>query len=106
MSGRTLLLDDCFPLSLASELRARGRPAVHVREADLAAASDEHLASRAHDATLVTCSENAGARVAVVIAPDDAARREIVHRFAHEMAVQRAGFRRYRGGRGPGGRQL
>jgi len=96
MIARALLLDDAFPLSLAAELRARGRPAVHVREASLEAASDAHLGARSSDATLVTTTPLAGGHVAIVVAGTDAGRREAVHRHAHEMAVQRAGVRRYR----------
>jgi hypothetical protein len=92
---RPLLLDDSLPLSLAAELRARGRRAVHVREAELGAASDEHLASRAHDAVVVAVAPLDGAVTAIVAGGDDAERREIVHRLAHEMATQRPRTRRY-----------
>ena len=103
---RPLLLDDAFPLSLAAELRARGRAAVHVREAGLESASDEHLAARARDAVLVTATPGSGVAVAqqqpltpvlqaTVRASGDAERREVVHRFAHEMATQRVASRRY-----------
>ncbi len=90
---RRLILDDMFPADLAEQLRARGRDAVSVGELGLAGASDGALA--AVDGVLVT-TVAAGGTVALVRAVGAAARRDVVHRHAHEMAAQRPGsVRRY-----------
>ncbi len=89
---RELILDDMLPRGLAAELRARGRPARTLAELGLEGATDEAVA--ALDGVLVTTARVAGATVALVAG----ARREAVHRHAHEMAAQRPGStRRYLG---------
>jgi hypothetical protein len=95
-----LLLDDSLPGSLAAELERRGRPARSVRDLGLAGAPDAAVleAAASSGAVLVTAVALSGARaaVAVVAGRDETSRREIVHRHAHEMAVQRPGsVRRY-----------
>jgi len=95
---RPLLLDDSLPAGLAAELAARGRPARAVADLGLAGAPDAAVLEAASDAVLVTTLgfEPGSAAVAVVAARDAAARREAVHRHAHEMALQRPGsLRRY-----------
>jgi predicted nuclease of predicted toxin-antitoxin system len=97
---KPLLLDDSLPASLAAELERRGRPARSVRDLGLAGAPDAAVleAAAASGAVLVTVAQLSGehAAVAVVGGRDETARREIVHRHAHEMAVQRSGsVRRY-----------
>jgi hypothetical protein len=97
---RELILDDMLPRDLAAELCARGRPARTLAELGLAHAADRDAASV--DGVLVTADE-ATARdrppqttVALVAARPGPARREAVHRHAHEMAAQRPGSsRRY-----------
>ena len=93
---RPLLIDDGLPAGLAVELRARGRDA---RELWPDASDIEALRTVADSgAVLVTTveglPEEPGATVAVVAGRDAAARRDLVHRHAHEMAAQRAGSRR------------
>lgn len=87
---RELWIDEGLPAGLAAELRARGRDAREITgpvpDADLLAASD---------AVLVTTLPLPGA--AVVVGRTAEARRDAVHRHAHEMATQRPGTtRRYR----------
>jgi hypothetical protein len=100
--SRPLLLDDALPPVLAAELARRGRPSEHVRDVGLAGADDAALLAAAAErgAVLVTTEDRlpaGAAAVAVVGARDDAGRREVVHRWAHEMAAQGAGrTRRYR----------
>jgi hypothetical protein len=85
---RELWIDQGLPAGLAEELIARGRPARAVQ----GAVGDAELL--AAGAVLVTTLPIDGA--AVVTARDPAARRDTVHRFAHEMAAQRQGaMRRY-----------
>lgn len=86
---RPLWIDEGLPAGLADELRARGREARAiagpVADADLLAA----------DAVLVTTLPLPGA--AIVVGRTPQARRDAVHRHAHEMASQRPGAtRRYR----------
>ena len=86
---RTLLIDEGLPPGLAEELRARGRAA---REITGPVPDAELLAS---DAVLVTTLPLPGA--AIVVGRTAEARRDAVHRPAHEMAAQRPGTtRRYR----------
>lgn len=95
---RELILDASLPPGLAAELRARGRPARTATEMGLGGASDRAVAAAcdAGDLVLVTTVAVEGATVAVVDAAAGPARREIVHRHAHEIARQRAGtLRRY-----------
>ena len=87
---RELWIDEGLPPGLAEELRARGRGARAITgpvpDAELLAASA---------AVLVTTLPLPGA--AIVSGRDAAARRDAVHRHAHEMATQRLGTtRRYR----------
>ena len=51
------------------------------------------LSHRASREDLDYCAADSGA--ALVIGADDAERRDVVHRFAHEMATQRVRTRRY-----------
>jgi hypothetical protein len=93
---RSLLIDDGLPAGLAAELRGRGRDA---RELWPDASDVEALRTVADSgAVLVTTfealPEEPGATVAVVVGRDAAARRDVVHRHAHEMAAQRTGSRR------------
>jgi hypothetical protein len=93
---RPLLIDDGLPAGLAAELRARGRDA---RELWADASDIEALRAVADSgAVLVTAVEGLpaepGATVAVVVAHGAAARRDLVHRHAHDMAAQRPGSRR------------
>jgi hypothetical protein len=93
---RPLLIDDGLPAGLAAELRARGRDA---REVWADAADIEILRAAADSgAVFVTAAEpvvsEPGATVAVVAVHGAAARRDAVHRHAHEMAAQRPGSRR------------
>jgi hypothetical protein len=96
---RPLLIDDALPHSLAGELIARGRDAGVV---DGTATDQELLAAAdAAGAVLVTSHDDWPAHppapVAIVVARTMAARRDVVHRWAHAMAAQRAGsVRRYR----------
>lgn len=80
---RELWIDEGLPAGLAEELAARGRAARAVAgpvpDAELLAAG----------AVLVTTLPLPGA--AVVSGRDAAARRDAVHRHAHEMASQRPG---------------
>jgi predicted nuclease of predicted toxin-antitoxin system len=96
---RALLLDDMLPAGLAGELRARGRDARSVAELGLSGATDADVLAAADGAVLVTALDDlhAGATVAVVAGHDAATRRDVVHRWAHAIAVQRPGsVRRYR----------
>ena len=87
---RELWIDAGLPAGLADELCARGRAARAVR----GAVSDAELL--AGDGVLVTTLPLPGAAVVVARTPE--ARRDAVHRHAHEMAAQRPGStRRYRG---------
>jgi hypothetical protein len=93
---RPLLIDDGLPAGLAEELRARGRDA---RELWADASDLEALRTVADSgAVLVTAVEalpdEPGATVAIVTGRGAAARRDVVHRHAHEMAAQRPGSRR------------
>ncbi len=88
--SRELWIDEGLPAGLAGELRARGRAAKSITgpvpDAELLAAAG---------AVLVTTVPLPGA--AVVAGRTAEARRDAVHRHAHEMAVQRPGVtRRYR----------
>jgi hypothetical protein len=86
---RELWIDEGLPAGLADELLARGRPARAIR----GPLTDEELLGG--DGVLVTTLPLPGA--AVVSGRDAAARRDAVHRHAHEMAAQRPGStRRYR----------
>ena len=86
---RELLIDEGLPAGLADELRARGRPA----RATQGTVPD--FALLAEDAVLVTTLPLPGA--AIVVGKTAEARRDAVHRHAHEMAAQRPGStRRYR----------
>lgn len=86
---RELWIDEGLPAGLAGELRARGRPAraIHGPVAD-----GELLDG---DGVLVTTLPLPGAAIVTGRTPE--ARRDAVHRHAHEMAAQRPGAtRRYR----------
>ena len=86
---RELWIDEGLPAGLAEELRGRGRAA---RAVTGPVADAELLAA---GAVLVTTLPLPGA--AVVTARTAEARRDAVHRHAHEMAAQRPGAtRRYR----------
>ena len=86
---RELWIDEGLPAGLAAELRARGRAA---REIEGPIADADLLAA---DAVLVTTLPLPGA--AVVVGRTAEARRDAVHRHAHEMVTQRPGTtRRYR----------
>lgn len=95
---RPLLIDDGLPVGLAEELRSRGRDA---RRLWPDASDEEALRTVAESgAVLVTAFEppgaEPGAAVAIVTARGAAARRDVVHRHAHEMSAQRPGsIRRY-----------
>jgi hypothetical protein len=89
---RELWIDEGLPAGLAEELVARGRPARSVTgtvpDADL-------LQGLREDAVFVTTLPIPGA--AVVVGRTAEARRDAVHRHAHEMSAQRPGStRRYR----------
>jgi hypothetical protein len=85
---RELWIDEGLPAGLAEELTARGRPARAIK----GPVPDAELL--ATDAVLVTTLPLPGA--AVVTAKTAEARRDAVHRHAHEMAAQRPGsMRRY-----------
>lgn len=85
---RELWIDAGLPAGLAEELAARGRPA----RAVTGPVPDAELVR--DDVVLVTTLPLPGA--AVVTARTEAARRDAVHRHAHEMAAQRPGsMRRY-----------
>ena len=87
--SRELWIDEGLPAGLAEELRARGRPA----RAITGPVPDEQLLSG--EGVLVTTLPLPGA--AVVVGRTAEARRDAVHRHAHEMATQRPGAtRRYR----------
>ncbi len=87
---RELLIDEGLPAGLAEELRARGRPA---RATQGTVTDFALLADPA--AVLVTTLPLPGA--AIVVGKTAEARRDAVHRHAHEMATQRPGAtRRYR----------
>lgn len=97
---KPLLLDDSLPASLARELTARGRPARALADLGLQGATDAEVLERARadGSVLVTTQPLDGfeSTVAVVTPRAVAARRDVVHRFAHEMATQRSGsLRRY-----------
>ena len=88
---RELWIDEGLPAGLAEELVARGRRARSVT----GTVPDTELLQNAH-AVLVTTLPLPGA--AIVAGRDAAARRDAVHRHAHEMAAQRPGsLRRYVG---------
>ena len=94
---RPLLIDDGLPAGLAEELRARGRDA---RRLWPDASDEEALRTVAESgAVFVTAFEppsaEPGATVAVVGGRGAAARRDAVHRHAHEMAAQRPGSTRH-----------
>jgi hypothetical protein len=97
---RLLILDDMLPHGLADELAARGRPARTLEELGLQGAPDSKVVGVV--GVLVTADEATaavrarGATVALVTARPGAPRRDVVHRYAHEMATQRPGtVRRY-----------
>jgi len=97
---RLLILDDMLPAALAGELAARGRPARTLADLGLQGAPDSDAV--AVTGVLVTADEATaagrppGATVALVTARPGPARRDAVHRYAHEMAAQRPGSsRRY-----------
>jgi hypothetical protein len=88
--SRELWIDEGLPAGLAEELRARGRAA---RAISGPLPDSEVLADAG--AVLVTTLPLPGA--AVVVGRTAEARRDAVHRHAHEMAAQRPGStRRYR----------
>lgn len=95
---RPLLLDDGLPAGLAGELRGRGRDA---RELWPQASDVEALRAAADSGGVLVTAVDAlparpGATVAVIAVRGAAARRDAVHRHAHEIAAQRAGsVRRY-----------
>ena len=96
---RELILDEMLPAALAGELAARGRAA---RGLEPRGQLDAAALAAARDGVLVTADpataqdRPAGSTVALVTAPAGAARRDVVHRHAHEMAAQRPGsLRRY-----------
>lgn len=78
---RELLIDEGLPAGLAEELRARGRPA---RAVSGPVSDAEVLAG---DALLVTTLPLPGAAVIVGATPE--ARRDAVHRHAHELRPNR-----------------
>ena len=87
---RELWIDEGLPAGLADELRARGRPAQFMT----GTVPDTEVLRRA-DVVLVTTLPIPGA--AIVVGRTPQARRDAVHRHAHEMAAQRPGTtRRYR----------
>lgn len=77
---RRLILDGGMPVELAAQLRARGRPAVHVDEIGLGSATDAEVL--AADGVLVTTIALPGA---VEVRGNV---HEAVHRYAHEMATR------------------
>lgn len=86
---RELWIDEGLPAGLAEELRARGRRATSLT----GTVPDAELLR--DDAVLVTTLPLPGAAIVVGKTPE--ARRDAVHRHAHEMAAQRPGTtRRYR----------
>jgi hypothetical protein len=86
---RELWIDEGLPAGLADELRARGRRCTSVT----GTVPDTELLRE--DAVLVTTLPLPGA--AIVLGRTPEARRDAVHRYAHEMAAQRPGTtRRYR----------
>jgi len=92
---RELILDDMLERALAGELRARGRPARTVADLGLEGATDAAVAeavARADGVLVTTVAPLPGALAAAVLtAGTPEARREAVHRHAHEMAGQRPG---------------
>jgi hypothetical protein len=117
---RPLIIDDCLPKRLATELRARGRSAHSVSSLGLKGATDPalvpELMRRFVDPVLITADDHMPADHAEVIAAhgltiatieplaedrdDDSYEREVVHRWAHRMHEQGSGtIIRYRLGR-------
>lgn len=96
--ARPLVLDESLPDPLAAELRARGHDARTLAELGVPGAGDAEVlaAAVAADGVLVTgdphmAGQAGGAAVAVVAPPPpgrplDAWRRDVVHRWAPEMA--------------------
>ena len=86
---RELLIDEGLPTGLAEELTARGRPA----RAVTGPVPDAELIEDA-GAVLVTTLPLPGAAVITARTPE--ARRDAVHRYAHEISTQRPGsMKRY-----------
>jgi hypothetical protein len=98
VAGRLIVLDEGLAPALASELRARGRPAVTLAELGVAGATDAEVLAAvvARGGVLVTTHDLGAPPLAVIAAVGPAQRRDAVHRHAAAIASQRSGTRTYR----------